>query len=92
MPLKSRVYGPFQGKKGHNLPSKNESRDRFSKIPIKLYEITGEFSGAVENGFRFGRVTTFQLCFGLFLLIRVENGFRFGRVTTWRPIAVSLIT
>ncbi len=37
----------------------------------------------VENGFRFGRVTTY-----LFILVfvdffeNVENGFRFGRVTT----------
>jgi len=39
----------------------------------------------VENGFRFGRVTTFVYPgYLILILFLVENGFRFGRVTTSR--------
>jgi len=37
----------------------------------------------VENGFRFGRVTTIKIFYNIRKIV-VENGFRFGRVTTLR--------
>ena len=37
----------------------------------------------VENGFRFGRVTTYLPVLISPHPLFVENGFRFGRVTTW---------
>jgi len=45
----------------------------------------------VENGFRFGRVTTLRLKIFNLTNICVENGFRFGRVTTKKCSLIELI-
>ena len=43
----------------------------------------------VENGFRFGRVTTISLPSPIRKNKKVENGFRFGRVTTFLQLTTT---
>jgi len=47
-----------------------------------LYQLLKILLRWVENGFRFGRVTTSLPESSKILFVKVENGFRFGRVTT----------